>query len=337
MASRRPKVLVVEDDESLALSLHRSLYRKSDRFDVLVAATGEVGRELMREMRVDVLVADVHLPGMSGIDLVRWAAIESPQTHFIVMTGEGLAQIRDRTCDVGCLQVLHKPFDPSALLNLVLEAIDSRDHLYGSLSALSAVDLIQMLCLARKSALVRITSNDIIGSLLVRTGVLVHATWKRKVGEAAVREIVGATEGTFQIGPLPGDLEPTITRDWAHVVMDAVRALDEQGRDAFGSSDSWPAIRVDDILFEDATASMLASGADKAAKVGVGDVTPINGKREILDGARDVAALLDKGFAALRSGDLISAKICWQAAQKLEPDNRIIELNLRKLESMQAR
>lgn len=332
-------MLLVEDDDVLALALHRDLYRNSDLFDVMIAATAEIGRELMREIYVDVLVADVQLPGMSGLDLIRWAAIESPQSHFIVMTGAGLSEIRDRTCDVGCVHVLQKPFEPAELHSLVLEAIESRERLTGSLTALSVVDLIQMLCLGRKNALVRITCKDIISNLLIRSGALVHATWKEKVGEAAVREMIGATEGVFRIAPLPGGIPATITRDWAHVVMDAVRALDEQGKDPLRSSDSWPALSTEELAFDDTFGTAPATGGTRSTgtHVAVADVTLVADARDAGNTARAAASLLDQGFSALRAGELDQARSFWQAARKLEPDNRIIELNLRKLEAMQSR
>lgn len=334
MVGRRPKVLVVEDDDALALSIHRALYRGSDRFDTITAKSGEVGREIMREMLVDVLVTDVNLPGLSGLDLVYWAAFESPETHFVVVSGEDVTRFRDRICAVGCLRVLAKPFDPNEILIAVTGALESREQVSGQLAALCPVDLIQMLCLGKRSASVRITANDTIGGMLVKDGVLVHAVWGKHVGEDAVQEIVAIADGVFRTAPLPDTIERTIHRDWGHVVMDAVRRLDE-GREEPKSSGTWPTLRADDPDTDELLESIRRSSPPAGTNERRPSDPPLN--RAAADPNRAAAALLDKGFAALRSGDLAQARMCWEAAQRLEPDNRSIELNLRKLDSIRAR
>ena len=49
------------------------------------------------------------------------------------------------------------------------------------------------------------------------------------------------------------------------------------------------------------------------------------------------ASLVDKGFAALRGGKVEEARQCWLAAKELDPDNRSLDLNLKKLESKSTR
>ncbi len=329
MGGRRPKVLIVEDDDALALSLHRALYEANDRFILIAVKTGEVGREIMSEMTVDVLVTDLNLGGMSGLDLVYWAAIESPATHYVVISDANTPHIRDKACAFGCLRLLTKPVDGPTLRATVLEALDSREKLSGQLSALSAVDLIQMLCLGRRSVTVRITAQETIGSFLIQEGRLVHAVWDGKTGEAAIREIVAVGDGLFRTSPLPDGFERTIHRDWAHVVMDAARALDERAELPVEPG-TWPTIRADeravDVVFEAIRPSMVPQAR--------GESSP---PRSSNDPAHAAAALVDKGFAALRRGDIEQARACWEAAQRLAPDNRSIELNLRKLEAIRPR
>ena len=51
----------------------------------------------------------------------------------------------------------------------------------------------------------------------------------------------------------------------------------------------------------------------------------------------DVAHLIDQGFAALRTSDRDEARKCWEEALRLDPANRMIELNLRKLDAKNLR
>src|SRR5512132_2452767 len=111
MASRRPRVLIVDDEDNIVLALHRVLYQDNHRYDVLLARSAEIAQQILLDVPVDVLVTDVHLPEMSGMDLLCWAAIETPTTRVIVMTAFDITGIRDRAHAFGCLRLMRKPFD----------------------------------------------------------------------------------------------------------------------------------------------------------------------------------------------------------------------------------
>ena len=76
--------MVVDGDKEKSLVLHRVLYAGNQLFDVLLAASADVAREIMRDVSVDVVITDMDLPGASGVDLVCWAAIEFPETVYVV-------------------------------------------------------------------------------------------------------------------------------------------------------------------------------------------------------------------------------------------------------------
>jgi DNA-binding response OmpR family regulator len=338
MGQRRPKVLVVEDDDNIALGIHRTLYRGSPGFDVLVAPSAEVGRALMREMMVDVLITDVCLPGMSGLDLACWAAVESPETQFVLITGSDMNALRDQARALGCLRLLAKPFEPGELRVLVQEVLECRNDLSGRLSALSAADLIQMLCLGQKTTALRIRTEDVTGAVMLKQGRLIHATWGDLVGEAAVLAVVAVQDGVFSLTPLPTNTPVTITRDWQAVLIEAARSFDEATRRDRTESGAHGSVHADDATF-----SEVATG-DWHLPRDDGESWSLN--PESLDSAPTplgleplvaAARLVDRGFASLRAGNTELARRCWQAAQRLDPDNRSIELNLKRLESLGGR
>ena len=84
MPPRRPKVLVVDDEEDTALRLQRVLYPDNDRFDVLLARSAEIAMEILADTPLEVIVTDMLLPGRSGMDLLCWAATERPDTRVII-------------------------------------------------------------------------------------------------------------------------------------------------------------------------------------------------------------------------------------------------------------
>jgi CheY-like chemotaxis protein len=327
MARRRPKILVVDSDREASLALHRVLYEGNHRFDVLLATNAEVARDIMRDQSIDVLVTDADLPGTSGVDLVCWAAIEFPEIIYVVKTAHDVDTLEERISGLGCLRLLRKPCDPRNVLKIVHEALDCIQRLSGCLSALSAADLIQMLCLANRTAAIRISAHGLTGTVMVQDGRLVHAAWGDLVGPQALCEIIAAEDGVFRTTPVPEEVETTIHQDWQHALMDAVRVLDERAHGSPRQSGSFPAIRIDDSVFD-----RMASGASSSRK-GNG----IEDARTLPRSAGASSALLDKGFAALRAGNIEEARQCWLAAKQLDPENRSIDLNLRKLDSKAAR
>lgn len=326
MARRRFKVLVVNGDSEAALALHRALYTGNERFDVLVASSAEIAREVIRDVGIDVLVSDAELPGMSGVDLVGWAAVEFPEMLFIVLTGVDVQRVQEKTQGLGCLRLVRKPYEPRDVLKLVHEALDCRHRLSGSFSALSAADLIQMLCLAQRTSSLQITAHGVQGTVVVKDGKLVHAAWGTRIGQEALRDIIGAEDGVFRTAPLPAEITTTITGDWQFALMEAVRSLDERAHGKVRQSGSFPAIRVDESPFEggpDPTAQDAKSPRAPGTQ-GAGRLMPRS------PGA--ASSLVDKGFAALRAGKIDEARECWLAAKQLDPENRSLDLNLKKLD-----
>jgi CheY-like chemotaxis protein len=109
-----PTVLLVEDHDDT-----RQMYAEflGMSFDVVSAANGEKGLALLRERRVDLVITDLSLPGMSGFELV--AAIRSDPglrgIPIVCLSGYGGLAHEQRARAAGCDRVLQKPCMPDAL------------------------------------------------------------------------------------------------------------------------------------------------------------------------------------------------------------------------------
>jgi DNA-binding response OmpR family regulator len=331
MGRRRPKVLIVDGDREGSLALHRVLYEGNHNFDILLAGTADVAREIMRDISIDVLVTDVDLPGASGVDLVCWGAIEFPETLFVVQTSDDVSQLQQRISSLGCMRLLRKPCEPKEVLKIVNEALDCIHRLSGCFSALSAADLIQMLCLAQRTAALRITAHGEAGTVMVKDGKLFHAAWGPLVGHEALCAILDAQDGVFRTTPLPDDVEANIHTNWQYALMEAVRILDERANSSPRQTGSFPAIRVEECVLD------KLSGDDHPSERRAMTMLVATESRKSPRTGGAASSLVDKGFAALRAGKVEEARKCWQAAKELDPDNRSLDLNLKKLESKATR
>jgi len=333
MGRRRPKVLIVDGNKEASLALHRVLYESNEQFDVLLAASPDVAREIMRDIGIDVLVTDVDLPGASGVDLVCWGAIEFPETLFVVQTSDDVSELQQRIAGLGCLRLLPKPCEPEEVLKIVREALDCIHRLSGCFSALSAADLIQMLCLAQRTAALRITAHGEAGTVMVKEGKLLHAAWGPLTGHEALCAILDAQDGVFRTTPLPDEVEPNIHTNWQYALMEAVRMLDERANSSPRQTGSFPAIRMEDGVLDKMSPR---SGDEPSERRGM-NLLVATEARKAPRPAGAASSLVDKGFAALRAGKVEEARQCWLAAKELDPDNRSLDLNLKKLESKAIR
>jgi CheY-like chemotaxis protein len=84
--AERPMVLVVDDDRNFCEAIARCLAQRG--YDVTCADGGEVAVEAIGERKPDVIVTDILMPGMDGIDLMNWLRDEGLDIPVIVISGE---------------------------------------------------------------------------------------------------------------------------------------------------------------------------------------------------------------------------------------------------------
>jgi len=320
---RRKKLLIVDDEESIVLSLFRELYRDNEHVDVLVARNAEIAQQILTENQIDVLLTDIRLPGMSGLDLVCWTSTESPSTAIYIMTAFEVDALREHAGRFGCLQIVQKPFDLHEMRRRLIGASGHRDGVGGSLSELSPADVLQMLCLSHKSSALRVVDGADWGMVHIEHGEVIHAVWNDEVGESAFYRVLRATRGMFNTLPLPEGGPRTISSDWRHLLIEGMRLEDEERRGAPGDLDL--DLGLDDR--DDAPAAASPGDQWQAAvdRARTGPATE-----------SEIAHLIDQGFRRLRERDFAGARAVWLEAQTLAPDNRMIELNLRRLDKLQG-
>jgi EAL domain-containing protein (putative c-di-GMP-specific phosphodiesterase class I) len=123
-AAGRRSVLVVDDEEMLARAMTRVLEARGYR--VKTASDGNAAIELIRREPFDVIVSDIQMPGMSGIDLLRVVRAYDLDVPVILVTGAPTVETAMEAVSLGALQYLPKPTPAPDLVNAVERA--SRLH-----------------------------------------------------------------------------------------------------------------------------------------------------------------------------------------------------------------
>jgi putative nucleotidyltransferase with HDIG domain len=114
-------ILVIDDEEVMRNALTDIL--KIGNHRVKTAADGMKGLELLREERFDMVISDLSMPGISGLEVLKQVKKEKPGIPSILITGWGLEMDPDEMTAAGIDKVIRKPFQLKEVLNLVAEAI----------------------------------------------------------------------------------------------------------------------------------------------------------------------------------------------------------------------
>lgn len=119
------RILICEDEPHVVEGL-KFLLRGADR-TIETAPNGRIGLERVRRQRPDLLITDVMMPEMSGLELVSQLRSEEATRDLpiIILTAKGVAQEGTLAQDVWGAMLIGKPFDPKRLRQVVSEILAS--------------------------------------------------------------------------------------------------------------------------------------------------------------------------------------------------------------------
>ncbi len=117
----RPRVLVVDDEKNLRESL--AAYLESEDIAAFAAGSGEAARELLERERVDAVVVDLRMPGMSGLDFLSWLKDEGPAVPAVMISAHGDVADAVEAMKRGASDYLTKPFSPDELVVRLRKAL----------------------------------------------------------------------------------------------------------------------------------------------------------------------------------------------------------------------
>jgi CheY-like chemotaxis protein len=113
-------IAVIDDNTSMLKGLSRLL--SAHGFEVQTYSSAELFLECLAKCDVDCLLLDVHLGGISGIDLQRLLTLSGTDLPVIFMTGIDSEATRQEAFDAGCVAYLRKPFSANLLIDAINKA-----------------------------------------------------------------------------------------------------------------------------------------------------------------------------------------------------------------------
>lgn len=121
-------ILIIDDDDVVRFSL--ADYLEDEGYEVIQAENGQLGLATFQEEDVDLIIADLRMPEMGGLELVPKISKISPYTPIIVISGTGLESDSTEALERGAWAFFHKPItDANLLKQKILSVVEESRHL----------------------------------------------------------------------------------------------------------------------------------------------------------------------------------------------------------------
>lgn len=117
------RILVIDDDDQLRISFCKLL--KEEKYGVVGAASGEAGIEIVRNEDLDLVILDMRLPGMNGIETFKQIKQLDSKLPVIIITAFGTTDIAIEATKMGAYDYVLKPFEVPEMLSLIKQAMEA--------------------------------------------------------------------------------------------------------------------------------------------------------------------------------------------------------------------
>jgi len=117
------KLLIVDDEETLTFSLYQTFINAPIDCEVVTASSAEEAMEKLKNNKFNIIITDIAMPGMNGLELLARVKAMYPDTHVIVITAYGSDEREEKAYQLGATKYIEKPFELKDLKSEVLNLL----------------------------------------------------------------------------------------------------------------------------------------------------------------------------------------------------------------------
>jgi CheY-like chemotaxis protein/predicted regulator of Ras-like GTPase activity (Roadblock/LC7/MglB family) len=220
-----PRVLLVDDDLVLLQSFQKSVPLFAPELEVVTASSGHGAVEILEQEKIDVVITDLRMPGIDGIDLFGYVSRTRPDTAFLALTGVVSSEEEGELRSMGMSQVLAKPVRAEMLVRRIREALEGAR---GYVQGFSLPTLTQLIGIERKTCTLEVHNNGNTGLLFFQEGDLIDAQSDGMEGTEAAAAILCWPAGETQIHRQCARSERRIHEAPQGILLRCLIARDEQ-------------------------------------------------------------------------------------------------------------
>jgi CheY-like chemotaxis protein len=228
------KALLFVDDDVEYLSSMQALFAEMAHggWDIFTAENHAQALAVLAKLRVDLVVLDIGMPGMDGIQFLQLLGRTHPGQQVAMLTGEATEE-RRRTClESGAALFLEKPVASNGFATIfaaldALAGAQPQGGFRGMMRRVGLQEVLQLECLGRKSSVLEIFTGKVRGRIFICDGAIVHADSGTLQGEVALYGMLALRGGEFNLLPYSEPARRTIEGQWESLLMEAARLTDE--------------------------------------------------------------------------------------------------------------
>ncbi len=221
------RILVVDDEENVIFTCVEEL--EQEGFQAQGVTDGAQAIELYKAEAFDLVLADLKMPGVNGMDVLKAIVEYDPEALVVIMTAFGTVDVAVEALRSGAREFIAKPFDTHELVGKLRSVLEQRSDraVRGNLRDLGLASIISVNCNEHNQAELLIRRQGRLASVYFEGGTIVHATLDDQEGEEVIYELLSWEDGNFSLEQGVPPPKRTVGTDWTGLVLEGMRRLDE--------------------------------------------------------------------------------------------------------------
>lgn len=221
------RVLIADDDPIMLRRLEKAFEPHKAAVTVFTAANGQEAIDLLAKHTVSLLITDIQMPEVDGLELLAHVNTNYPVARCFVMTAYDSESLQ-RNLPKDLFRFFSKPLDPSVVVDAALAVLD-RNIPRGVLSGISVASFLFLISLEKKTCLLEVSGPEKKkGLLYFENGDPFDAAYAGLKGEAAAIEIISFNDATFKFRHFPDRSVARRINTSLQEMIDAARASEEE-------------------------------------------------------------------------------------------------------------
>ncbi len=184
------KVLIVDDEEDMLWMLQRNLDNGIPNIETFTAQSASEALGILSDNEMSLVITDINMPGMSGLELLTEVSGKYPDTKVIIMTAYPSSAFENKAKKEGAIQFVEKPFDINDMRMIVEESLKEGGEVEKTGGGIALIDIIQFNGLANATSALKVVSGDTEGRIFFNDGKVVYCSYGDKTGEEAFFAII---------------------------------------------------------------------------------------------------------------------------------------------------
>lgn len=235
----KKRILIVDDEETIAWGISKTLSQSDLGVETAYTTKAKEALDMITKSKFDMVITDIRMPEMSGIDLLKEVKEKYPDTGVVIMTAYGSTEVQQEASKRGSIFYIEKPFDIKVLKKVIGEFFEKKKatptpasaeddgSFTGDVGSLQLMDVVQMNCLGRITTTLKVQNGNKVGQIVFKKGDIVHADIDGNiVGKEAFFNIAGWKGGSFEmLEEIPNQV--TIIDNWEQLLIEALQVLDD--------------------------------------------------------------------------------------------------------------